>query len=75
MGEMRKWSLKKPLFGRVVDKTHLKAMTSTRGQHYIYKEKSIPSRKRDEHFLQQDKGASWFIKGSLILLASDNKCF
>jgi hypothetical protein len=42
-------------------------MISTRGQHYVYKKKSIPSRKRDEHFLQQDKGASWFIKGSLIL--------
>jgi len=38
-------------------------------------EKSIPSRKRDEHFLQQDKKASWFIKGSLILSASDNECF
>jgi hypothetical protein len=50
-------------------------MTSTRGQHYVEKEKSIPSRKKDEHFLQQDKGASWFIKGSLILLASDNECF
>jgi hypothetical protein len=42
--------------------------------------KSIPSRKkkekkREEHFLQQDKGALWFIKGSLILLASDTKCF
>jgi len=28
MGEMRKWLLKKPLFGRVVEKAHLKAMTS-----------------------------------------------
>jgi hypothetical protein len=50
-------------------------MTSTRGQHYVEKEKSIPSRKKDEHFLQQDKGAFWFIKDSLILSANDNKCF
>jgi len=67
--------LKKPLFGRVVDKTHLRAMNSTRGQHYVLKEKSILFRKRDEHFLRQDKGASWFIKGNLILSTSDNKCF
>jgi hypothetical protein len=36
MGEMRKWLLKKTLFGRVVGKAHLKAiMTNTRGQHYV----------------------------------------
>jgi hypothetical protein len=32
-------------------------------------------RKKKEHFLQQDKGALWFIKGSLILSASDTECF
>jgi hypothetical protein len=31
MGEMRKCSLKKPLFGRVVDKAHLRAMTTIKG--------------------------------------------
>jgi len=46
-----------------------------KGATLCLEKKSIPSRKRDEHFLQQDKGASWFIKGSLILSASDNECF
>jgi hypothetical protein len=46
-----------------------------KGATLCLEEKSIPSRKRDEHFLQQDKGASWFIKSSLILSASDNECF
>jgi len=47
------------------------------------KGKSILSRKKEkkekkkeeEHLLQQDKGALWFIKGSLILLASDTNVF
>jgi tRNA1(Val) A37 N6-methylase TrmN6 len=32
-------------------------------------------KKEKEHFLQQDKGAFWFTKDSLILSASDTKYF
>jgi hypothetical protein len=46
-------------------------MTNTRG-HYVQKENS---RKRDGNFLQQDKGAFWFMKNSLILSASDIEYF
>jgi len=52
-------------------------MTNTRGQHCIYKENRsfLEKKKEEEYLLQQDKGALWFIKGSLILSASDTKCF
>ena len=52
--QKEKWEngLLKPLFVKVAGKAHLGAMTSTRGQHCIFS-----SRKREEYFLQQDKGA------------------
>jgi len=56
---------------KVADRAHLGAMTNTRG-HYVQKENS---RKRDGNFLQQDKGAFWFMKNSLILSASDIEYF
>jgi hypothetical protein len=47
-------------------------MTNTRG-YCVQKENS--KKKRDGNFLQQDKGAFWFMKDSLILSASDTECF
>ena len=56
---------------KVADRAHLEAMTNPR-RHCVQKENS---RKRDGNFLQQDKGAFWFMKDNLILSASDTKCF
>jgi hypothetical protein len=42
---------------KVADRAHLEAMTNTR-RHCVQKENS---RKRDGNFLQQDKGAFWFV--------------
>jgi hypothetical protein len=43
------------------------------GANIVFRRKN--SSKGDVNFLQQDKGAFWFTKDSLILSANDTECF
>ena len=67
--EMREWSFKTIICPSRWQST-LGGNEQYKGQHCIFS-----SRKREEYFLQQDKGEFWFMKDNLILSASDTECF
>jgi hypothetical protein len=73
---MREWSLKTIIF--------LSRRQSTPRGNGQYKGATLCSegisiflekKEREEHFIQEDKGAFWFTKGSLILSISDTEFF
>jgi hypothetical protein len=66
---MREWSFKTIICPSRWQST-LGGNEQYKGQHCIFS-----SRKREEYFLQQDKGEFWFMKDNLILSASDTECF
>jgi hypothetical protein len=71
---MREWSLKTIICLSRSQNT-LRGNDQYKGATLFLEGKSISSRKKkEEHSLQQDKRASWFIKGSLILPISDTEC-